>query len=490
MQQQCRGCQADGHASEGLTMETRTINQFFGKKVSVVNVGLASMAQSIRDQTLPVIELDWRPPANDAPHLRKTKTGIDIDEANDEVCRRIKLGIPVLVGMGIAIDVIPGMHSRMILHAGPPVTWDRMCGPTRGAIMGALIYEGIAKDEQEAEKIASSGGIEYSPCHHHHTVGPMAGIVSPRMPVFIFENKAFGNKTYATQNEGLGKVLRYGAMGPEVYARLKWMETDLYPVLDRALLSLPAGIDIKALIAQALHMGDECHNRNRAATSLFLRAIGPALARTNQDNETLARVIEFIDKNDHFFLNLSMPAGKAILEPAEGIEGASIVTVMARNGTDFGIRLASMPDRWFTAPAGKVQGLYFPGYSEADANPDIGDSTITETAGYGGFAMAAAPAITQFVGGTPEMATATTLEMFEITHSEHEGFTIPALNFRGTPLGIDVRKIIETGILPQINTGIAHKDPGIGMVGAGILRAPQECFTDAFDALKEISVVR
>jgi hypothetical protein len=314
----------------------------------------------------------------------------------------------------------------------------------------------------------------------------MAGIVSPRMPVFVVENKTFGNKAYCTQNEGLGKVLRYGGMGSEVYKRLRWMETDLYPALDRALQTIPDGIDIKGLIAQALHMGDEAHNRNRAGTSLFLRSIAPAMARTNRDNERLARVIEFIDRNDHFFLNLSMPAGKAALEPAEGIEGSSIVTVMARNGTDFGIRLASMPERWFTAPAGEVDGLYFPGYSAADANPDIGDSTITETAGYGGFAMAAAPAITQFVGGTPQMALNTTLEMYEITYGEHQGFQIPTLNFRGTPLGIDVRKVMESGILPQINTGIAHKDPGVGMVGAGILRAPQKCFREAFEALREI----
>jgi hypothetical protein len=306
------------------------------------------------------------------------------------------------------------------------------------------------------------------------------------MPVYIVENKTFGNRAFCTQNEGLGKVLRYGGMGIEVYERLKWMETDLYPALDRALQSIPEGIDLKSMIAQALHMGDEAHNRNRAGTSLFLRAVTPALARTNQDNERLAQVIEFIDRNDHFFLNLSMPAGKAMLEAVEGIEGSSIVTVMARNGTDFGIRLASMPERWFTAPAGEVDGLYFPGYSAKDANLDIGDSTITETAGYGAFAMAAAPAITQFVGGTPKMALNTTLEMYEITFGEHQSFRIPALNFRGTPLGIDVRKVMESGVLPQINTGIAHKDPGVGMVGAGILRAPEKCFRDAFDALREI----
>ena len=462
------------------------INEIFGKDLTVVNVGLASMARSVRDQGMKVINLDWQPPRNGVPRLRMTRSGISMETANQEVVNRIRGGQAALVGMGIAREVIPGMHARMILHAGPPIEWERMCGPTRGAVMGALMYEGLAQDEIEAQKMAESGEIEFSPCHHHHAVGPMAGVVSPSMPVWIIENKNFGNRTYCTLNEGLGKVLRYGGMGPEVYTRLKWMATDLYPVLDRALQILQGGIDIKSLIAQALHMGDECHNRNRAATSLFLRAIGPALARTNKDNQVLAKVIEFIDRNDHFFLNLSMPAGKAMLEPAEGIPGSTIVTVMARNGTDFGIRLASMPERWFTAPAGRVQGLYFPQYTEKDANPDIGDSTITETAGYGGMAMAAAPAITQFVGGTPQLALQTTLEMYEITFSEHEILTIPALNFRGTPLGIDVRKVMETGILPQINTGIAHKNPGVGMVGAGILRAPEQCFRDAFAVLQQM----
>ncbi len=468
-----------------MTM-SKKINDIFNQPLTVVNVGLESMAESVRDQGRPAIQVDWRPPAEGVPRLRMTQSGVTIDDANDKVCRRIMQARPVLVGMGMARKVIPGMHDRLILHAGPPITWDRMCGPQRGAVMGALIYEGIANNEEEAEQIAASGGVEFAPCHHYHAVGPMAGVLSPGMPVFIVENKAFGNVAFCTQNEGLGKVLRYGGMGPEVYRHLKWMETDLYPALDRALQSLPSGIDIRSLIAQALHMGDEGHNRNRAGTSLFLRAIGPALARTSQNNETLARIIEFIDGNDHFFLNLSMPAGKAALEPAEGVEGSSVLTVMARNGTDFGIKMAGMPDRWFTAPAGRVQGLYFPGYTEADANPDIGDSTITETAGYGGFAMASAPAITQFVGGTPQMALEATLEMYEITFAEHDNFSIPPLNFRGTPLGIDVRKVMETGLLPRLNTGIAHKNPGVGMVGAGVLLAPEKCFKDAFEALVEI----
>jgi len=462
-------------------MAERKIQDLFGKPLEVVNLGLQGFIQPMKDQGVPVLDVDWSPPKEGIRHLRMTKSGKSIDEANEEVVSRIKKARPTLVGIGLAIDTIPGYKPNLILHAGPPITWDRMCGPTKGAVMGALIIEGLAKDEKEAAELAASGKIEFAPCHHYHTVGPMAGVVSAHMPVFIIENKTYGNKAYATMNEGLGKVLRFGGMGPDVYARLKWMQTDLYPILDAALKTIPQGIDIKALIAQALHMGDECHNRNRAATSLFLRSIAPALIRTCEDKEKLAKVFEFIDKNDHFFLNLSMPAGKAALEPAEGVEGSSIMTIMARNGTDFGIQISSMPGKWFIAPAPMVEGLYFPGFSEKDANPDIGDSTVTETAGYGGVAMAAAPAIVQFVGGTPQMAIDSTLEAYEITFSEHEGFTIPILNFRGTPLGFDIRKIMETGIMPKINTGIAHKDPGIGGIGAGILRAPEKVFKDAFD---------
>jgi len=465
-------------------LKSSHIQQLFNEPIQVINVGLKSMADSVRAQEIPVVDLDWKPPLEGFSLVSMTRSMVNIETANTIACQRIQQGQPFLVGMGIARGVVPGMHDRMILHAGPPVTWERMCGPQRGAVMGALVYEGIASTEDEAADLARAGEIEFRPCHRFSAVGPMAGIVSPSMPVFVVENKSFGNQAFCTMNEGLGKVLRYGGMGVDVYRRLKWMENTLYPALDRALSSLPEGIDLRSMIAQALHMGDECHNRNRAATSLFLRAIAPALVRTSKDNEALAKVIEFIDQNDHFFLNLSMPAGKAMLVPAEGIEGCSIVTVMARNGTDFGIRISSMPDRWFTAPAGEVQGLYFPQYSASDANPDIGDSTVTETAGYGGMAMAAAPAITKFVGGTPQFALNTTLDMYEITFAEHQHFTIPSLDFRGTPLGIDVRYVMETGILPQINTGIAHRQPGIGMVGAGILRAPKQCFEDAYEVIK------
>jgi hypothetical protein len=463
------------------------IQTLFTQPLTVVNVGLGSFAESLADQQVNVVNVDWRPPKEGAPSLLFTKTGVDIDEINARVVEIIQRGRPHLVGMGLARDTIPGYHNRLILHAGPPITWERMCGPQRGAVMGALVYEGLAKTETEAADLAASGQIEFAPCHHYHAVGPMAGIISPSMPVFIVENKTYGNRAYATQNEGLGKVLRYGAFGEEVYQRLHWMEQTLYPALQRAIEQVAGGLDLLALISQALHMGDEGHNRNRAGTSLFLRVITPPLMATSSP-EVAKAVFQFIDSNDHFFLNLSMPAAKAMTEAAESPEmvGSSIITTMARNGTDFGIRLAGFPGEWFTAPAGQVQGLFFPGYIEADANPDIGDSTITETAGFGGFAMAAAPAITKFVGGTPADAVEATLEMYEICFAESEAFTIPHFNFRGTPLGIDVRKVVETGLLPRLNTGIAHKTPGIGQVGAGVLLAPEGAFVAAFERLKEI----
>jgi len=459
-----------------------SIQDLFSQPLKAVNIGLEGFTESLQTQGTDVIHVDWRPPLEGYVEITHTQDGVDIDAANAEALNRIRSGRPLLVGMGIAREVIPGFGERMILHAGPPITWERMCGPQRGAVMGAAVYEGWAETYEQAAEMAAAGEITFDPCHHHHTVGPMAGIVSPSMPVFIVQNKTAGEQltiTYGTQNEGLGRVLRYGAYGDDVLKRLKWMDDTLYPTLQAALKET-GPIDLRSIIAQALHMGDEVHNRNRAATSLLIRQIAPALLQPRITKQAAAEVLRFIDSNDHFFLNLSMAAIKAMLEPAEGIVGCSLVTVMARNGTDFGIRVAGMPDRWFTAPAPIVDGLWLPGYSADDANPDIGDSSIAETGGVGGFAMAAAPAIVRFVGGTSSLALQVTQEMYQITAGEHEMFTVPMLNFRGTPLGIDVRKVMQTGILPFINTGIAHKKPGVGMVGAGLVRAPKQCFEEAF----------
>ncbi|MEE8122062.1 MAG: DUF1116 domain-containing protein, partial [Anaerolineales bacterium] len=262
-------------------------NNLFGQPISVVNIGLASFAESLRQQDVRVIEVNWRPPQTGVHRFLHTPSGTSIDEANEEALRRIMAGRPMLVGLDVAREVIPDMGENTILHAGPPIDWDRMCGPTRGAVMGALVYEGLASTPEEAEEIASKGEIAFSPCHHHHAVGPMAGVISPSMPVWIIENAEFGNRAFCTLNEGLGKVLRYGAYGQDVYERLYWMRDVLFPTLTAALTS-SGPIDLRAMIAQALQMGDECHNRNRAGTSLLLRALGPALARTCEDGERLA----------------------------------------------------------------------------------------------------------------------------------------------------------------------------------------------------------
>ncbi|NLB72917.1 MAG: DUF1116 domain-containing protein [Firmicutes bacterium] len=439
----------------------------------------------MQEQGAIVYQVKWQPPAHGKAELinilDKLEGRSDIDEANQTAVERFSSAQPVLTGIGVARETIPGFGDRMLLHAGPPITWENMSGPLRGAVIGAILYEGWADSPEKAEELASKGDIGYSPCHEHSAVGPMAGVVSPRMPVFILENRTHGNRSYSTLNEGLGKVLRYGAYGEEVLDRLRWMEKVLAPILKEA-VELSGGIDLKSMIAQALHMGDEVHNRNRAGTSLLIRALVPYLIEVDRPQADIRKCLEFINSNDHFFLNLSMPAVKAMLEAAHGVPKSSLVTIMARNGTEFGIKVSGLGNQWFTGPAQMVKGLYFPGYSEEDANPDIGDSAITETAGVGGFAMAAAIPIVQFVGGAPEDAIGFSQKMYSITITENRHFTIPILNFRGTPTGIDIRKVVETGVLPQINTGIAHKAPGVGQVGAGLVNPPWECFEKAIIA--------
>jgi len=409
---------------------------------------------------------------------------MDIEKANAEATERMMEARPVLVGVGKALEVIPGMRENLLLHAGPPITWDRASGPMRGAITGALIFEGKAKDEAEAEALVKSGQIELEPCHHHQAVGPMAGLISPSMMVYIVENKTHGNKSYSNLNEGYGKVLRYGAYSEEVLERLRWMNDVMGPVLADA-IEASGGIDLRALIAEALHMGDEGHNRNKAGSIMYTAKLAPHIVKVAPNSEVASEVLRFLGENALSVLNPVMAACKAMADAGHGVEGSTIVTVMARNGTDFGIRVSGLGDRWFTAPVATPKGLYFPGFKAEDASGDIGDSTITETAGIGGFAMAAAPAIVTFVSGTPKDAINTTLEMYEITYTEHKYFTIPPLDFRGTPTGIDIRKVVEKNITPRVNTGIAHKEAGVGQIGAGLVRPPMEMFKEALVAFAE-----
>ncbi len=464
------------------------VNELFNSDLKVINIGLKAFAESLKATGYKVVNVDWNPPAY-GEEIESAfekfneivlKKKVDVESANKEAFQRLINSRPKIVGMGKAIDLIPNMKKNMLLHAGPPISWDRMCGPMRGAVIGAILYEGWAKTEDEAERLAASGEIEFSPCHHHQATGPMAGVYSPSMPVFEVVNETYGNRAYTNMNEGLGKVLRMGAFSSDVISRLKWMESELYPVLARAIEYL-GSIDLKNILAQALHMGDEGHNRNRAGTSLLFRQLAPAIVKTTKEPDVVERVLKFIDGNDHFFLNLSMSTAKVSLDAARNIEGSTMVVVMARNGTDFGIQVSGLGDTWFTMPAEvPPNALYFPGFTKDDANPDIGDSSITETAGWGGFAIASAPAIVQFTGGTPMEAVNKTKLMYEITVGENNTYQIPYLNFRGTPTGIDIKLVVEKGIPPFIDTGIAHKKPGIGQVGAGLVDAPIEVFKKAF----------
>ena len=403
---------------------------------------------------------------------------VDIEKANQEAFKRLVDARPVWVGVEKAIDVIPGMKKNLILHAGPPVTWDRMSGPQKGAVIGDLMYEGFVKTPEEAEKLAASGEIEFEPCHHHNTVGPMAGIVSASMPVAVVENETFGNRAFNTLNEGIGKVLRMGAYTPDVIERLKWMENIMLPVLSKA-IKKAGRMELKPIIAEALTMGDELHNRSRAASYLLFAKITPYLLQTMEDIKSTNEVISFMQANIHTFLPFIMASCKASLDPARNIEGSTMVTVMSRNGTDWGIQVSGLGDEWFIAESPVPDVLLFPGFTKEDVGRDIGDSSIMETAGLGGLAIAAAPAIIKFVGGNVKLAVSKNLAMYEITIGENNVYQIPYFDFRGTPTGIDVRKVVEKNVAPFIDTGVAHKNAGVGQVGAGLIDAPMEVFKKA-----------
>ena len=458
-----------------------------GAPLSVVTVGLASFDDAIAGAGARVTRVQWSPPGGEPATARALARLVGdpaVDAANKEAFDAYLAAEPVLEGVGVARDVIPGLGERMLLHAGPPIEWARMGGAMRGAVIGACLLEGWAKDHDAARALAERGEVDFDPCHHHAAVGPMAGIISPSMPVWMLRNPVQGNRSFSNLNEGLGKVLRYGANSPEVLAKLKWMGGTLGPVLGKA-LAATGPIELKALMGRALHMGDEMHNRNMASSALLFKRLVAGILESGVSAADAAGVIDFMNGNDFFFLNIGMAACKSMLDAAHGVPGATMVTVMARNGTDFGIRVSGTGERWFTGPAQVPDGLFFAGYGPADAGRDIGDSAITETAGIGGFAMAAAPAIVRFIGGTPQLALDSTLTMRHITLGRNNAFTIPMLDFAGTPAGIDVRKVVDTGILPIINTGMAHREAGVGQVGAGIVRPPMECFTQALAALAE-----
>ena len=407
-----------------------------------------------------------------------------VEEANKKAVDRMMDSEPVWVDIAPASKKM-GLKGKTLLHAGPPLKWGDASGPMKGAIIGAAIYEGWAETEKQAERLAREGEVRLDCDHHHNAAGPMAGVISPSMPVYELVDRKFGNKTYSNMNEGIGKVLRYGAYSKEVLDRLRWMSNTVAPVLQataKEMVKSGGGMPLKPMIAQALTMGDDCHNRYVATTSLFAKQIASYMVRTGFDGKTLSEVSRFIDANNFTMLNMGMAAGKAMTLAGHNVKYSTIVTVMSRNGTDAGIWVSGLGNSWFSAKAPVPKGLWFPGFTEADANPDLGDSSITETAGFGGFAMAAAPAIVSWVGGSVQGALDVTEKMYEITQAQHRHFLIPFLDFRGTPVGIDVRKVLKTGVTPIINTGIAHRRAGVGQVGAGTVSFPMQVFKDAFGA--------
>ncbi|HET8603109.1 MAG TPA: DUF1116 domain-containing protein [Marmoricola sp.] len=449
----------------------------------VVTVGVDHLAEAVTAQAVPVTRVDWRPPM---PGTEDDLACVAADplrrEANERALAAV-LGVQaMLVDVGPAGELL-GLGPGDFLHAGPPLAWTDASGPLRGALMGAAALEGLVEDPEDAAGLFSSGSqVTLDPCHHHRTVGPMAGVVSASMWLFVLEDPATGRRTFCSLNEGLGKVLRYGAYAPEVLDRLRWMSRVLGPLL-RDAVRAAGPVDVTGILTQMLQMGDEAHNRNRAGTLMLLRDLAPAMVAAPHPAADVAEALRFIGGNDHFFLNLAMPACKLMLDAARDIEGSTMVVAMARNGTEFGIQVAGTGDRWFTGPAQVADGLYLGDYGPEDANPDIGDSAITETAGLGGFAMATAPAIVRFVGGTVPDALATTRRMHEITLGSNRRWTIPVLDFAGTATGIDVARVCRTGILPQINTGMAGRVAGVGQVGAGLVTPPAEVFPAALAAL-------
>ena len=454
---------------------------------SVVAVGAQMFTDALAAQAVPARQVTWRPPLGE-PGIEESIARILADPRHHEA-NVTAVGRMLAAGAEL-VDVRPAGEALMLergsfLHAGPPIDWGRASGPMRGALIGAMLLEGLADDPTGAESALASGdGITLDPCHHHHAVGPMAGVISASMWVFELHDPEHGNTAYCSLNEGLGKVLRYGAYGPEVIERLQWMSAVLGPLLQKAVRA-HGPIDVKAIAAQMLQMGDEGHNRNRAGTLMFLRELLPSLIDSGEPASDVAEAVRFMSGNDHFFLNLGMPACKLAGDAARDVPGSSLVVAMARNGTDFGIQVSGTGDQWFTGPANTPDGLYLGSYGPDDANPDIGDSAITETGGIGGFAMAAAPAIVKFVGGEVADAIEATQLMYEITLAENPTYAIPVLGFRGSPTGIDAVAVTRTGILPHINTGMAGKEAGVGQVGAGLVNPPAEIFPAAVRALAE-----
>ena len=455
-----------------------------------MNVGLAAFGEAIRAQGAQAVDVDWRIPAGGDPQLVEALTRLhglrarQVEAANQEVTRRLDEATPLLLGVSPAGSVIPGLDERTVLHCGPPLAWEEFCGPLRRSVRATVMAEGWAGSPEQAEALVVSGSVRLEAANHHATVVPMAGTVGPGSPVFVVDNPQGGNRSFSPLNQGPGRVPWFGVDLPEAVEHLVWLRNSAGPLLDAALRA--AGpLDLFSLIGQGLLMGDDVHMRSQATTNLLLRTLLPHMVGL-QD----ARVVEvarFLSANHLFFLNLAMAAAKAATDWASLVPASSVVTGMARNGTTFGIRVAGTGDRWFSAPAPAVEdALYHPGFGPEVGARDIGDSAVLELVGLGGSAAAASPAVANFLGGTMAAAVATTEAAESICAGRSSRLQLGFLDFRGAPIGVDVRYAVELEVTPAINTGILHATQPVGQVGAGVAYAPMDCFRQALLALDEL----
>jgi hypothetical protein len=456
------------------------------RRVAAVNVGLASFGEAVRDQGAEAIDVDWGPPAGGDPTALRVlerlwgRHGDRVEVANREAVARLEATRPCAVGVAPAGHVVPGLQGRMLLHAGPPIAWEQVCDPQRRAMVAACLFEGWAADRDAAALLLGSGAVALAPGNEHDHVGAMTGICSPSMPVWVAEDAESGARAFSTLNEGPGRTLWFGVGDDVAIERLRFFRDEAGPLLAR-LLEREGPIDVFAIAAQAVQMGDELHMRSQAAGHLLLRELVGGFAALGGE-----RTARFMASNHHVFLSLTMAAAKCASLAMGRVEGSSVVALIARNGTDMGIQLAGLPGRWFTAPAAPVQdALLREGFGADDAAADIGDSAVIECIGLGGMALAASPGVAAFFGGSAADAADRTRLMGEICAGRARRFTIPTLDGEGTPLGIDARLVVETGVTPQITTGVLHVSSGAGQIGAGVAHQPEAPFRAALAALAE-----
>jgi hypothetical protein len=392
---------------------------------------------------------------------------------------------PVLVDVLPLSEAVPDFDRSTVLTSGAPLEWRQYRGGQRNGVIGGAIFEGLARDAADADRKLTAGEIHVRSCGDYRCAGSLVGIYTASMPVLVVENRASGNRAYCNLFEGVSRYrLNYGVYNEDVGRNLRFLHDVIGPTLGEA-VRLTGGIPLLPIMKRALHMGDELHSRNAAATLLFTRELFEPLMQVQpQMPKEVKETLDYLRSSDYFFLRLSMAASRAAADAAHGVDGSSMVTGMVFNCQDFAIRVSGLGDHWFRGPHQTMFGAkLFEGFTEADVEIMGGESTFNETAGLGGFAQAAAFPLQEYQGGSADKMVEANLAMYDITLAEHPELKIPYLGFRGVPSGIEIHRVVETGITPIMDIGVAGKAGG--QIGAGSFRAPMECFQHAVAAYSE-----